>query len=263
MQEIKRVGMLTPSSNTVLEPSTSRLLHVYDGEVSMHVSRLPVVEISLNQQSKQQFSLEPFLQAAERLAEAQVHLIVWNGTSASWLGIERDRELSKAIETRFGIQATTTLLAYEQALLALNAQRLILITPYLHDIQIRIIEQLTQTGYVVAAERHLNDAGNFSFSNYPPELIHSMIVDAIDETVRNDSLGLPLQPASNRTVDAVLILCTNFNGASVAQDIEKKYNIPVIDSVAVTAWYSLHCVGINSDKVAGWGQVFSLAVPNK
>src|SRR5919201_6358755 len=98
------LGMLTPSSNTVLEPVTTRMLQGLP-EVTAHFGRFRVTEISLGQQALGQFELEPMLAAAELLADAHCHSLCWNGTSAGWLGFERDRQLCRAIEERTRIRA--------------------------------------------------------------------------------------------------------------------------------------------------------------
>jgi maleate isomerase len=79
-----RLGMLTPSSNTVLEPITMAMLAGVSG-VTAHFSRFKVTEIALSQQALGQFDHGEVLRAAELLAHAKVDVIAWNGTSASWL----------------------------------------------------------------------------------------------------------------------------------------------------------------------------------
>ena len=64
-----RIGMLTPSSNTVLEPITFEMVRDVPG-VSVHFSRFKVTEIALSQQALGQFTVEPILVAAELLAHA-------------------------------------------------------------------------------------------------------------------------------------------------------------------------------------------------
>ena len=80
----KRVllGMLTPSSNTVLEPMTSAMVAGL-ADVSVHFGRFRVIEISLGKQALQQFDDGPILEAARLLADARVDVIAWNGTECS------------------------------------------------------------------------------------------------------------------------------------------------------------------------------------
>src|SRR5260221_9521831 len=98
----KRLGMLAPSSNTVLEPETMKLLPA-DGSVTAHISRLRVVQISDEAASFGQFDLDRVLAAVELLADANVDLILWNGTAASWLGFDHDRRMVETIQEHTGI----------------------------------------------------------------------------------------------------------------------------------------------------------------
>ncbi|MFK7889824.1 MAG: aspartate/glutamate racemase family protein [Granulosicoccus sp.] len=235
----RRTGMLTPSSNTVLEPYTSAMFAPFGDEASVHFARFRVVEISMTEASQSQFALEPILDAAERLAEINPHLIAWNGTSASWLGLEKDRELCAAVTQRTGVPATSTMLAYDALLRHMKVTRLGLVTPYLGEIQNHIVANYAARGIEVVAEAHLEDKGNYSFATYPPEQVGALIEEVIDA-----------QP------EAIAVVCTNFRGAPVAEHIEQSYGIPVLDSVAVTAACCLRKTGLDPSRVTGWGSVF-------
>src|SRR5215470_15720980 len=106
----KRLGMITPSSNSVLEPVTFAMMAHVVG-VTAHFSRFRVTEIGLDAAALNQFDASVMLPAAELLADAKVDAIAWNGTSASWLGIDRDHSLCAAIMERTGAPSTTATLA--------------------------------------------------------------------------------------------------------------------------------------------------------
>lgn len=238
---IRRVGMLTPSSNTVLEPYTAAMFAQLGEDASVHFSRFRVVEISMSEVSRGQFTTAPILEAAERLAEARVHHIAWNGTSAAWLGLDTDRALCAEIEARTGVPATSTMLAFTDALGALGARRLALVTPYLGEIQDRIIANYQDAGFEIIADERLDDRGNFSFGCYGVEEVATL-----------------LRRVARAAPDSILVVCTNFRGAPAAAAVESECGIPVLDSVAVTAWKTMRAVGLDPSRVSGWGQVFSL-----
>lgn len=75
------LGMLTPSSNTALEPITTAMLAELP-EVTAHFSRFKVTEIALSTAALAQFDNSEILRAAELLAHAKVDTIGWNGTSS-------------------------------------------------------------------------------------------------------------------------------------------------------------------------------------
>lgn len=236
----KRVGMLTPSSNTVLEPYTSGMFAKLDGAATVHFGRFRVVEISMSEASQSQFSLAPILEAAERLAEARVGCIAWNGTSAAWLGLDKDRDLCARIEQTTGCQATSTVLAYDDHFKRKGIRKLGLVTPYLSEVQERIIRNYAAQGITVVADRRLEDRGNFSFSEFSPELVAQMVRDV-----------------AQAKPEAISILCTNFRGAPVAAELEQELGIAIIDSVAITAAQTLKLIGMDPARVTGWGSIFT------
>ncbi len=233
-----RLGMLTPSSNTALEPATAALL-AGAPHVSAHFARLRVTEIALTDAALGQFDAAPFLAAADLLADAKVHSIVWNGTSGGWRGFDADRALCAALEARTGAPATTATLATLDALAAFGARRIAFVTPYLPEVQAAILRNFAAAGFETVAERHLGDRGNFSFAEFAEDLIEGMIRDV--------AAAKP---------DAILIYCTNFRGTRVAPRLEAETGIPVLDSIAVAAWGALCAAGADPSGIAGWGRLF-------
>ena len=211
----KRLGMLAPSSNTVLEPETVKLLPA-NGSVTAHVSRLRVVQVSAEESSLQQFDLDRALVAAELLADAKVDLILWNGTAASWLGFDHDERLVSAIERHTGIRATTAVIAINERLTRLGARRIGLVTPYVAALEERIIDNYRDIGVTVAGAVRGDLTENTAIAEIGQAEIAAMA-----------------REAARTPVDAILILCTNLAGSSVVRQLEQELNVPVLDSVRV------------------------------
>lgn len=235
------IGMLTPSSNTVLEPYTSAMLLPLFPHITAHFQRFTVKEISLNAEALAQFQTQQLVDAALILNDAQVDVMAWCGTSASWLGFETDRQLCAAITATTGVPATTSVLALNDALERTNVSRLGLVTPYLEDVQRTIIQNYNAAGHEVVAERHLGDKGNFSFSSYDEATLEGLIRDVAES-----------QP------EAITVLCTNFRGTGLVDRLEKELGIPIYDSVSVTLWRALELADIDTNLIKGWGQLFAL-----
>ncbi len=236
-----RLGMLTPSSNTVLEPLTAAMLADLPG-AGAHFSRFRVVAIDLGAASRGQFDLGPVVAAAELLADARVDAICWNGTSGAWLGLEVDRALCAAIAGRTGVPVTTATLALMDALGRVGARRYGLVTPYLGEVQAAIVARWAEAGLQCAAERHLDDPGNFSFAEHGEEVVRRM--------VREVAAARP---------DAVVVHCTNFRGGGAAPELERELGVPVLDSVAVALWGAIRAAGGDPAPLAArWGRVFVL-----
>lgn len=238
MQRNIRLGMLTPSSNTVLEPVTVAMLADVGG-VTAHFSRFAVTEISLSEYGVRQFDHSEILRAAELLAHAKVDTIAWNGTSANWLGFDRDERLCELITEKTGIASTTTALAYRE-LLASKQKSLGLLTPYQNDIQDRILANWAEANFPCHAERHFELQDNYSFAEISEEQISATTHELVQAGC-----------------DSVAILCTNMRGAAIAKPIEDELDCTIYDSVAVTLWKSLSLGGVDPTNVKGWGRLFN------
>lgn len=234
----KRLGMITPSSNSVLEPVTFAMTAKLAG-VSAHFSRFRVTEIGLDQAALDQFDPSVMLPAADLLADAKVDAMAWNGTSASWLGVDRDRSLCAAITARTGVRATTSTLACLDAVSAVGAERVGIVSPYTADVQARIEKVWADAGIVCRAERHLELRDNFSFAEVAPPTIASMI-----------------RAVAAEGCDAVVVLCTNLDGAALASSLESELGVTVLDSVAVTLWRTMVLAGADHSGLADWGRIF-------
>lgn len=234
-----RLGMLTPSSNTVLEPLTGRMLAQIPS-VSAHFARFRVTEIALSDAATAQFDAEPILAAADLLADARPDVITWNGTSASWLGFERDEALCAQIETRAGVRACTAVLGFRDALAAAGARRIGLVTPYTTDVQSRIAATWARQGFDIIAERHAGLSENFAFAR--------LSETAVADMMRAVAADGP---------DAVAVVCTNMLGAAVAPQIEAETGVLALDSVAVALWASMRAASAPAAALAPWGRLFA------
>ena len=233
-----RLGMLTPSSNTVLEPVTAAMLSGLD-DVSAHFGRFRVVRIALGAAELGQFDPAPILDAARLLADAQVDVIAWNGTSSGWLGFETDERLCRMITTETGIQATTSVLALNEIMAAQGVTRFGLASPYTGDVQEAIIANYARAGLACVAERHLNEADNFSFATVGTAAIEGMI--------REIALAEP---------ECITTFCTNLDAAPLVDRLEREIGIPIYDTIAVVVWKSLMLAGVDPARVRGWGRLF-------
>jgi maleate isomerase len=233
-----RIGMLTPSSNTVLEPVSYALIRDVE-DVSLHFSRFRVTEIALDRQALGQFDDEPMLAAADLLAHAKVDVITWNGTSASWLGLAADRRLASAIEQRTGIRAATCVLTLFDILMRCGLRRIGVVSPYTDDVQQRIVTNFAAEGLEMVSERHLGIRDNFAFGMVDAATLDRMVAEVA-----------PAKP------DVIVVLCTNLAGAGRAAAWEAAYQIPVLDSVAVCLYGAMRAAGADPRALARHGRLF-------
>jgi maleate isomerase len=234
-----RLGVLTPSSNTALEPLTSALVGTLPG-ASAHFSRFKVTEIALDAQALGQFDDTKILAAAELLADARVDVIGWSGTSSGWMGFDADRRLCDRIRERTGIRATTAVLALNELLALRGISRIALVTPYTADVQARIVANYAREGIEVIAERHLNIRVNHDFAGVEADTLLGLMREVA-----------PHQPA------AITTFCTNLRAAPLAVQVERELGIPLLDTVSTTVWGMLRAAGADPSRVPGWGELFT------
>jgi maleate isomerase len=233
-----RLGVLTPSSNTALEPLTSAIVAALPG-AGVHFSRFRVTEIALDAAALGQFDDSKILAAAELLADAKVDVIGWSGTSSGWLGFERDRQLVQRIRERTGIPATTAVLALNELLAIRGVERLALVTPYTADVQDRIIASYRAIGIDVVAERHLGIRVNHDFAGVSPPTLRELMDDA-----------------ASAKPQAITTFCTNLRAAQLASEVERAHGIPLLDTVSTTVWGMVRAAGASPAAITGWGELF-------
>ena len=210
--------------------------------VSVHFSRFKVTEISLAQAALNQFALAPFLDAAALLADARVDVIAWNGTSSAWLGFAADHRLCRAIDDRFGVKATASMLAINQALAAAGVERIALVTPYIDQVQERIVANYAEAGFRCVAERHTGVSVNYDFAEVADSEIAAMV-----------------RAVAGAAPEAIVIACTNLRAAPLVAALEREIDIPIYDSLAAVVWQSLRLAGVDPRPVRGFGRLFEIS----
>jgi maleate isomerase len=133
-------------------------------------------------------------------------------------------------------------LALNEIFAATGVKRFGLVTPYLDDVQERIVKNYERSGFECVAERHLGLQDNFSFSAVAAERIAAM--------AREVAKAKP---------DAITIFCTNLRGAPLVAELEAELGIPIYDTIATAVWKSLRMLGADTRRITRWGRMFGLA----
>jgi maleate isomerase len=222
---VARIGMIVPSSNTCLEPTTYRMLGERT-DVSVHFTRIPVSRVGLDGTSDAQFDTAGMEAAAVLLATAGVDVIAWNGTAGSWLGTAHDRAITDAITAMTGVRALTSTQACLAAFGALGVRRVGLVTPYPDDMNAKIAECYRDEGITVTAAHGFGLTETTDIARIRPE-----------------ELLAPTRQVGHSNPDAIAYVCTNLNGADVVEAAGTELGVPVVDSVAITLAGCLAMVG--------------------
>jgi maleate isomerase len=218
---VRHVGILLPSSNTVVEAEAPKLIPA-DGSVVLHYSRFRVTVISESSASQAQFEQQKMLDAASLLADAKVDCIAWAGTAASWLGFDRDQELCDSIRATTSTPAMTSVLAINAQLKALGARRIGLVTPYVAGLENSIKRNYAAIGIETVASERLGLTTNTDYAAVTRQQIAQMC--------RSTARSKP---------SAIVVMCTNLRAAAVAESLSREIGIPVVDSVATTIRYAI------------------------
>jgi maleate isomerase len=240
-----RLGVLVPSSNTALEPLTQAMIASIqepDLSVSVHFSRFRVTHISLSASSDAQFQRDVVLEAARLLADARVDVIGWSGTSAGWMGFEKDEKLCEAIEQDTGIPATTSTLGLNRVLERIGAKQLGLVTPYAVEMNDAIRSNYAGIGIdiPISLDQHLGILENTKIADIDEATLDNMVAAVVKEGA-----------------SVVTTFCTNLSAAQRVDHWEKKYDITVLDSVATVVWDMLRLAIGRPNLVKGWGRMMS------
>jgi maleate isomerase len=209
-----RVGLMIPSSNTMMEVDFTRDL---PPGTALHTARMFMEDTTTAGESRM---LDEFaLPAARDLGTARPDVVVFGCTSAGALrGNDYDAELCQRIGELAGAPVTSTIGAVRAAIGASGAASVGVITPYVDELNEKIKASIEADGIDVAGIYGLGITDNFQIA----EVGHDEIVEF---AVR--ALG-PL--AAGGIIDLVFASCTNFGAMAARPAITERLGLPVITS---------------------------------
>jgi maleate isomerase len=216
-----RLGMIVPSSNTVVEPVTCAMSATINPQVpnSVHFSRFALTAIQTVDPAAAYYDSGALLAAALLLADARCHVICWNGSAGGIVGFDRDRQLCSAITSATGIPATTSSLALIDQLRVTGVRHFAMVTLNPPEMNETIKTTFGKEGFFCSASSHRTDmADNFAMAMVAP--------GDIAKQARACIRSSPVVP------DALVIYGTNTHGAAVAPALTHELGLPVYDSVA-------------------------------
>lgn len=224
-----RIGMLIPSGNVIIEPQVNAML---PPGVALYATRLPLRGSSEGELLAMARNVE---EAARLLAHAEVALIAFNCTAVSTYSKAMEAGIRQRIASATGLPALMTSEAIVEALRILKSKRIVLLTPYIADVNAREAGFLNESGFEVLSETGLGLDTNAEMARLAPEVW----------------LDLARKKRSNRA-DAYLVSCTAVRSAEVIDEMERELGRPVVTSNQAIAWYCLRKAGIQ-DQVPGFG----------
>ena len=159
-----RLGLIIPSVNTLSEP---QFAHYCPAELGIHVARLRMS----GKWKRPLAQIRPEIEAAAGLlADVRPDLIVFHCTGASMReGPDGDTQVREIIRAATGIETIATGGAVVEALGALQARKLVLISPYVQSNNDQEIAYLRQAGFTVLHDVALGLKGGDEYVAVTPE----------------------------------------------------------------------------------------------
>ena len=209
-----RVGLMIPSSNTMMEVDFARDL---PPGTALHTARMFMEDTTPAGENRM---LDEFaLPAARDLGTARPDVVVFGCTSAGALrGNAYDTELCGRISAIAGAPVTSTIGAVRAAIETSGAVSVGVITPYVDELNEKIKASIEADGTRVATIQGLGITDNFAIA----EVSHDEIVEF---AVR--ALG---SLAARGSIDLVFASCTNFGAMAARTEIAERLGLPVVTS---------------------------------
>ena len=207
---LARVGLLVPSSNTIMEQDLIRGLQ---DVANVHAARMYLVEAT---EEAEAAMLDVYLpQAVTDLASLKPQVTVFGCTSAGALrGQDGDRNLCAEIEKQTGGESVSTIASVSSAISATGSSRIAVLTPYVDALNAKIRSSLEESDLEVLEVEGFGIDNNFELATPTPIEIVERAVALIQRTAP----------------ELLFISCTNFRALAAKTAIEETAQIPVVTS---------------------------------
>lgn len=220
------VGLLYPGHSA--EDDYPALEARLDGAI-----RLPVVITSVGEDAHRVDALldlgraERLADGASELAAAKPDAVMWACTSGSFVfGPEGARNQASGVAAALGVPASSTSIAFVDALKALGVRRVAVAASYPEDVAQHFVRFLTAGGAEVVA------MGS-----------HGIITAAEVGTLAKDQVIEMVRAADHPDAEAVLVPDTAMHTLAIVDDLEAAIGKPVLTANQVTVWKGLHLLG--------------------
>jgi maleate isomerase len=205
-----RVGLIVPSSNTVMEPDFHREL---GARSVISTSRIYLEQVT--REAEEVMINEELPNAVRLVKTADPHVIVFGCTSAGSLGgLEGDAVIARRIEQLTGVPSLTVVGSVVQQLKAIRPRRVAVVTPYREDLTLSVAQCVVEAGYELRKTAGMGILANRDIGRVSPDEIVAFVETQIDDA----------------DVDCVFLSCTNWQAIAAIARLEDRLGVPVISS---------------------------------
>lgn len=228
-----RLGLLVPSSNTVMEQEFRAML---PRDVSVHVGRIRLRQIVVHELLKMEKQIR---EEALKLADADVDVIGFGCTSGSLTrGLGHDRQIVKVIEKTAKRPAVATAGAVVEALRSLRLSRVSVATPYIEKINTLERKFLEENGFPIEKMFGLGLKDNLRIGRLESGTVFDLIKNV-----------------NSARAEGLFASCTNLPTIGLITRLEKTFGKPVVSSNTATLWAMLKKIGY-ALKTIKYGRLF-------
>jgi maleate isomerase len=205
-----RVGLLVPSSNTVMEVDFYRRL---PASATLHTGRMYLE--TTTPEAEGVMLDQHVVPTARDLATARPAVLVFGCTSAGALrGNDYDRELCLRLAAESGAEVVSVIASVRRAIARRGSKTLGVVTPYVDALNEKIRSSLEADGSRVSVIDGLGITDNFRIAQVTPEEIAEFAFRRLHDV----------------RADLVFISCTNFRALEAIPLIEERLGTPVVTS---------------------------------
>jgi maleate isomerase len=205
-----RVGLIVPSSNTVMEPDFHRHL----GHVGI-VSTARIFLERVTREAETRMLEQDLPKAAELIRTTAPDVVVFGCTSAGSLGsLAHDRTIGERIEKLSGARAITVLQAVVSQLRTIGPKKLAVFTPYIEDLTSSVASSVAEAGFPPMKAAGMGIQVNLDIGRVTPDEIVAFVESQI----------------AGFAPDCVFLSCTNWRAIEAIEPLKKKLDIPVVSS---------------------------------
>ncbi|OLT45260.1 Asp/Glu racemase [Saccharomonospora sp. CUA-673] len=240
LNRASRIGLVYMASSTLME---AEMYAMATPDVTVHTSRVTLPKVTVDGIDAMMRSPE-LRQAVELVAQAPLDVLVFGGTSASFLhGTAWDRKLTAELTAWTGLtppagHCTTTSTASVAALDAVDAGPITLVTPYRQEVVDRAVRFFGDNGHPVLTSTALGITSDHELAEVPLERVYDLAVEA-----------------DTPEATAVFISCTNFASVGAIAALEDALGKPVVSAVQASFWHCLRLAGVAGAR-PGFGTLF-------
>jgi len=205
-----RIGLIVPSSNTVMEPDFHR--HFTQPNI---VSTTRILLEHVTREAEMKMLVDDLPRAVQLIKTTGPDVVVFGCTSAGSLeGLTHDDGISEMIAKHTGAKAITVLRAVMRELDVIRPQKIAVLTPYVEDLTSSIARCISEGGYGIVKAAGMGITENLEIGRVTP----SQIIKFVESEME----GIK--------ADCLFLSCTNWRAIEAIDPLQRKLGIPVLTS---------------------------------